>query len=200
MTCDNCICHLDPMGICQLAREKLNKRMKRKILFVDVDDTLIYWFPHYITWLFKKNFESGEEFNTHAIDKMVLPNMYMEFNKTEDFISKREVIKPIYNFVRSCETRGVEIKFVSACGREAAKYQHLALANLFRGTDTEYETYIFDTSKEKIEFINKMATNGMVYAMLLDDKRETCEAVTCVATDSKDIGVLVHLASNALKL
>ena len=45
-----------------------------------------------------------------------------------------------------------------------------------------------------------MATNGMVYAMLLDDKMETCEAVTCVATDSKDIGVLVHLASNALKL
>lgn len=200
MTCDNCVCYLDPIGICQISRARLNSRNKRKILFVDVDDTLIYWFPHYVTWLFKKNFESGESFDTHAVDKMVLPNMYMEFNKSEDFVTNREVIKPIYNFVRSCELRGVEIKFVSACGREAAKYQHLALANLFNGTGTEYETYIFDTSEEKIEFINKMVTNGTVYAMLLDDKRETCEAVTCTATDSKDIGVLVHLASNALKL
>lgn len=29
MTCDNCKCYEDPMGICQHARAKLDKRLKK---------------------------------------------------------------------------------------------------------------------------------------------------------------------------
>ena len=200
MSCENCICHLDPMGICKHTRAKLNKR-KTKVLFVDVDDTLIYWFPHYVTWLFKKNFEAGKEFDTHAVDKMVLPNMYMEFNKSDDFVLKREVIKPIFNFVKSCEIRGVEIVFVSACGKEVGANQRQALERVFLNVqDFSYKTYIFDTSKEKVDFINNIMTNQNIYAMLLDDKKETCEAVLCAATDSKDLEVLAFLAGNVLKI
>jgi hypothetical protein len=37
MTCDNCVCHLDEMGICQHARAKLNKRLK-KVEVVETHD------------------------------------------------------------------------------------------------------------------------------------------------------------------
>jgi predicted secreted acid phosphatase len=188
------------MGICQHARARLNKR-KTKVLFVDVDDTLIYWFPHYIQWLFKKNFEQGTDLDTHDIVTMVHPKTYMEFNQSNFFVNKREVIVPIYTFVKSCESRGVEIIFVSACGREVAANQHLALSNVFSHIeDFEYKTFVFDTSNEKIEFINNIVTKQNIHAMLLDDKRETCEAVECIATDSKNLEELTNLAHIALNI
>lgn len=199
MSCDNCVCHLDPMGICQHARAKLNKR-KTKVLFVDVDDTLIYWFPHYIKWLFKNKFESGADLDTHDVLKMVQPEMYMDFNTSIEFVENRKVITPIFKFVKNCYFKGVEIVFVSSCGQQAGFNQKLSLNKVFEKTDVHYETVIFNTSQEKIDYINNMMTKQNIDAMLLDDKRETCKAVQCVATDSKNLEELTKLAQIALNI
>jgi len=199
MSCENCICHLDPMGICQHARAKLNKR-KTKVLFVDVDDTLIYWFPHYIQWLFKKHFELGIDLDTHDVLKMVQPEMYMDFNLSIEFVENRKVITPIFKFVKNCHFKGVEIVFVSSCGRRAERNQKLALQNVFEHSDVSYSLVVFDTSKEKIDYINNIMTKQNIDAMLLDDKRETCEAVECIATDSKNLEELTNLAHIALNI
>ena len=199
MSCENCICHLDPMGICQHARARLNKR-KTKVLFVDVDDTLIYWFPHYIQWLFKNKFESGADFDTHNIVKMVEPSMYMDFNTSLDFVENRKVITPIFKFVKNLYFKGVEIIFVSSCGQQAGFNQKLSLNKVFEKTDVHYETVIFNTSDEKIDYINNIVTKQNIHAMLLDDKRETCEAVECIATDSKNLEELTNLAHIALNI
>jgi hypothetical protein len=66
--------------------------------------------------------------------------------------------------------------------------------------DFEYKTFVFDTSNEKIEFINNIVTKQNIHAMLLDDKRETCEAVECIATDSKNLEELTNLAHIALNI
>ena len=199
MSCENCICHLDPMGICQHTRAKLNKR-KTKVLFVDVDDTLIYWFPHYLQWLFKNKFDSGADFDTHDVLKMVQPDMYMDFNLSLEFVENRKVIQPIFKFVKNCFFRGVEIVFVSSCGQQAGFNQRLSLSKVFEKTDVQYKTVIFNTSQEKIDYINNIVTKQDINAMLLDDKRETCESVECIATDSKNIEELVNLANIALHI
>jgi hypothetical protein len=63
-----------------------------------------------------------------------------------------------------------------------------------------YETVIFNTAQEKIDYINNIVTKENIYAMLLDDKRETCEAVECIATDSKNLEELTNLAHIALNI
>lgn len=199
MSCDNCVCHLDPMGICQHARARLNKRRSR-VLFVDVDDTLIYWFPHYITWLFKKHFELGIDLDTHDVLKMVQPEMYMDFNTSVEFVENRKVITPIFKFVKNCYFKGVKIVFVSSCGQRAGFNQKLSLNKVFENTDVHYETVIFNTSQEKIDYINNIMTTQNIDAMLLDDKRDTCEAVQCIATDSKNLEELTNLAHIALNI
>lgn len=37
MTCENCICHEDPMGVCQITRERLNKRSLMKRVYLDFE-------------------------------------------------------------------------------------------------------------------------------------------------------------------
>ncbi len=165
-----------------------------KVLFVDIDDTLLYWAPNFVEWFFKTKFEKGETFDTHDVATMFERQNYEPFNSSPEFLN-RKPITPIYEFVKEClEQEDIAVIFTSACGISAKENQVQCITNLFPVEQYSYGLHICDHSSEKIEMINKLLTSQRITAMLLDDKRVTNSNVPCYATDSKDINHLRHMA------
>ena len=165
-----------------------------KVLFVDVDDTLMYWSAPYLNWFCRKNFESGKSFNTHDVKAIFDRSNYLPYNCSTEFLN-RDKITPVYEFVKEClESDDIAVIFTSACGIEAKDNQAKVLMNLFDPEKYQYGIHICDSSSEKIEMINNLLTSQRIIAILLDDKLSTNSAVKCYATDSKDINHLRHMA------
>lgn len=165
-----------------------------KVLFVDIDDTMVYWSAPYLDWYLRTNFEQGKTVDTRDFKTAFSRDNYLPYNCSTEFL-KRDTITPVFEFVKECfKANDITVVFTSACGVEAKDNQVQVITNLFDPETYTYGIHICNSSAEKVEMINKVLTSQRIVGMLLDDKRSTNSAVTCYATDSKDINHLRHMA------
>ena len=140
--------------------------MKPKLLIVDVDDTVIYWSPKYVEWLFKNNLH---KIDTHEASEWFKYKTWInEFNFQSHEFYQRERIEPMCKLVESYMGK-VEVLFFSACGKLAYDRQESLLQRHITYIGWKFRTV--ENSHEKVSEIFELSREYDI--IVLDDKIET---------------------------
>lgn len=144
----------------------------RKVLVLDVDDTILYWSPNFIKWLFQ---EKLHEINTHEPMSWYTKSYIDEYNSNgigSDF-SDRGRINEICDLLNDIiPNSGVDVVFISACGVKNYIHQSKALNNC--RFDFPYVLRTVDSSNEKIDILLILKTN-YDRVLFVDDKLLTID-------------------------
>ncbi len=140
--------------------------MKPKLLIVDVDDTVIYWSPKYVEWLFKNYLHRIDTHNSNEWFKN--KDWIAEFNNNSNEFYQRGRIESMCKLVESYIGK-VEVLFFSACGQSAYDRQESMLQRHI--TFIGWKLKVADSSHEKVSEIWKLRNKYDI--IVLDDKEET---------------------------
>ena len=141
----------------------------KKVLCLDVDDTVLYWTPHYIKWLFEKRFEY---INTHKPDTWFNQTYVKEFNSSPEF-SFRKRIKDICDILdTNIPNSDIDVIFISTCGKDhyLNQFRALQVANF----KFPWILHTVDQSEDKIQLLLNIK-NQYDTLLFVDDKVYTLQ-------------------------
>lgn len=159
---------------------------KRKLILVDVDDTLLAYSGLYITWLLS---QTKYDVDTYKPDTWFQVEYIEDFNKNHLTI-RRPINEGVMDFIKLVNN-DYDIEFLSSCGVEQHNFQKKCLEQALYNKNIPIVLTCLPLRADKFDIIKKRKP-----CLILDDKRdfvEKCNAKGFKATYSRDFKELIKI-------
>lgn len=138
-------------------------------VFIDVDDTLLYYLRDYLLFLSQK--VGTGQVDTYDVKSWFTDNLRNEYMNSDSFI-KRDTIESSVKFLESLDNTKVDIFLISACGNHARYRQKQTLFN----NKIYFPLITVENSDEKLEKMLNLCKN-QAKTLFIDDKQDTIQHV-----------------------